>query len=260
MGRSQHEPVDEDAGSVDGVGVQFPHLDDLLHFGDADLAAGGGHGVEVAGGLPVDEVAQAVRLPGLHQGEVREDALLQHALPPVEPPGLLPFSHLRAGARGREEGRNASAAGPHALCQGALGHQLHLQLAAEELACEFGVFAHVAADHLVDLAVPEEDAQAEVIHAGVVGIAGQALDAGLGQGADEVLGNAAEPETTYGEVGPVRNVLHGFEGGADALVDHGNLGTAQQCAISGILLQSLFEPGGDPLEASCVPGSRRHPQ
>src|SRR5262245_49805470 len=71
------DAVDEDAGRVDAVGVERAQGHDLLDLGDADPAAGGGVGVEVAGGLAVDEVPLLVALPGLDDGEVGDDAALE---------------------------------------------------------------------------------------------------------------------------------------------------------------------------------------
>ena len=77
----------------------------------------------------------------------------------VEPAGLLALGQGGAVAGGGEEGGDAGPAGPHALGHGALGVQLDLEDAVEELALEELVLADVAGDHLVDLAGLEEQAE-----------------------------------------------------------------------------------------------------
>src|SRR5947209_2759200 len=64
------DAVDEDAGGVDGISVELADFHELLDLRDANLACGRHHGVKVAGGLPVDEVAGLVALPRLHDAKV----------------------------------------------------------------------------------------------------------------------------------------------------------------------------------------------
>ena len=54
--------------------------DDLLDLRHAGLPAHRDHRVEVASGLPVDEVAGGVALPGLDQGEVADEAAVGNYL------------------------------------------------------------------------------------------------------------------------------------------------------------------------------------
>lgn len=100
--------------------------------------------------------------------------------------------------------------------------QLHLQLAAEQLAFELGVFAHVGSDHLADLPVFQQYAQAKAVDAAVVGNHGQALDAAPLDFANEVFRDAAQAETT----GQYRHVVgQAFKGlfiGCNALVQSGH--------------------------------------
>ena len=82
--RALDDAVDVDARRVDLVGIELAHLHQLLDLGHRHLAAGGDHRVEVARGLAVDEVARLVALPGLDDGEVGADRLLEHVLAAVE--------------------------------------------------------------------------------------------------------------------------------------------------------------------------------
>ncbi len=70
-------------------GVDLSGLDELLDLGDRDPAGRGTVRVEVGGGLPVDEVAVPVALPGVHQREVGADGPLENVGDTVELAGLL---------------------------------------------------------------------------------------------------------------------------------------------------------------------------
>src|SRR4051812_34103856 len=74
--RGLHQVPDVDAGCHDVVRVQFPGRHDDLRLGDRDAAGGGHHRVEVAGGVPVDQVAFGVRGVRVDQGDVGDDAAL----------------------------------------------------------------------------------------------------------------------------------------------------------------------------------------
>jgi hypothetical protein len=80
------------------------------------------------------------------------------------------------------------------LGQRALGCELQLQFAGQVLALELLVLAHVAGNHLLDLARLEQLAQAETVDTGVVGDDGQVFDAAVAQRVDQRFGNAAQAE------------------------------------------------------------------
>ena len=104
---------------------------------------------------------------------------------------------MRAHARWRVEAGDADAARSQSLGQSALWIELDLQLAAEKLLFENGVLAHIRGDHLLDLASFQQIAEAEVVHASVVGHRSDALDAFDDERLDEVLGDAAQAKATY---------------------------------------------------------------
>src|SRR5690606_32889505 len=95
--------------------------------------------------------------------------------------------------RGEERG-DARATGAQALGQRALRVELEFEFAAEELALELLVLAHVGRNHLPDLPRREQLAEAEAVDARVVRDHRQALRAGVAQRRDQRLGNAAQPE------------------------------------------------------------------
>ena len=87
----------------------------------------------------------------------------------------------------------------------ALRAELDLELAGEELPLELDVLADVAGDHLFDLMGFEEQAETEVVDAGVVAGDGEIFYAAVAQGQDECFGDATEPEASDSEQHSVVN-------------------------------------------------------
>src|SRR5512132_4266941 len=58
-------PLHVDARGVHVLGRDVADLDEVLDLGDGHPTGGGAQRVEVAGALPVDEVARPVALPGV---------------------------------------------------------------------------------------------------------------------------------------------------------------------------------------------------
>ena len=159
----------EDARRDDVIGIDRARLDEVLDLGDRDARRGRHHRVEVARRPAVHEVADAVALPGLHEREVgRAAASRARSGRPSMIARLLAFGDERAVAGRREEAADAGAAGANPLGERALRHQLDLDLAGQELPLELLVLADVGRDHLPDLPRLEQDADAEVVDAGVV--------------------------------------------------------------------------------------------
>ena len=133
------------------VGIERSGRHDLLDLDHADLAAHRRRRVEVARGLAEDQVAGVVRLPGLDDRQVGDDAAFQDVGLPVELLVLLALGDHRADAGLGVEAGNARAAGAHALGQRALRVEFELEFARQVLAHELGVLADVGRDHLLDL-------------------------------------------------------------------------------------------------------------
>src|SRR5689334_15461878 len=87
-----------DAGSVNHVGLKLSGFDQVLDLGDGDLGGGGHHGVEVAGGLAVHEIAPAVSLPGLDESEVGGESALHEVGAAIELAGFFVFGDHGADA------------------------------------------------------------------------------------------------------------------------------------------------------------------
>ena len=139
----------------------------------------------------------------------------------VELAAFLAFAHFGAVAGRGKKSRNARAARPAALGQGALRNQLHFQLAAEQLALKLGVFAHVAGNHLLYLLGLQQQANAKVVDARVVRDAGEVFHAEAQQLLNGVFGNAAEAEAAEHQGHAIGDALEGFLGVRNGFVYHG---------------------------------------
>ncbi len=100
--------------------------------------------------------------------------------------------------------------------------QFHFQLAAQQLAFELGVLAHVGRDHLADLPVLQQHAQAKAIDTAVVGNHRKALDATALDFADKVFRDAAQAETTSQYRHVVGQAFECLFIGCNALVQSGH--------------------------------------
>src|ERR1041384_4181123 len=105
--RALQDVRDEDAGRDDGVRIQLAGLDDLFHFGEGHLRGRGHDRIEVARGLPVDEIAFRVALVGLHEREVGMERRFEDVVAPVDDARLLPLPDHRSVAGRREEAADA---------------------------------------------------------------------------------------------------------------------------------------------------------
>jgi hypothetical protein len=159
-----------------------------------DLAGGGHHRVEVAGGLAEHQVAALVGLPRLDDGQVGDEAGLHDVVAAVKIADFLALGDQGADAGGGEEGGDARAARADALGQRALRVELQLQLAGQILALELLVLADVGRDHFGDLAGLQQLAEAEAVHARVVGDDGQVLDPAVAQAAIRFSGMPHRPK------------------------------------------------------------------
>jgi hypothetical protein len=179
---------------VDVVGVELADLDQLLDLDDRDLAGLGAQRVEVARGLAEHQVAPAVAAPRLDDREVAADRVLQHAAPAVDLAGLLAIGDLRAEPGRRVERLDPRAPRAQPLGERALRTQLDLELAGQELLLEDLVLADVRRHHALDLALREQQAEALVGRAAVVGHDREVLDLLARQLAYAILGVARQAE------------------------------------------------------------------
>src|SRR4029434_1241284 len=118
--------------------------------------------------------------------EVGRDGALQHVRAPVVFARLLPLGNRGPDTGRSEERGDTGAAGADALGEGALRRELDLELAAQVLALELLVLADVARDHLLDLTVLQQYAEARAVDARVVRDHGEVPHPFLGECGDEI--------------------------------------------------------------------------
>ena len=140
---------------MDLIRVECAHLDDFLHFHHRNFAGRNCHRVEIARRLAKNQVAVAVRLPGLGDGEIALDGLLQNVMSTVELSHFLALTYRRTVAGGRIKRRDTGTAGTHLLRQRALRGQFHLEFATHHLRFEQGILAHVGGHHFANLFIDQ---------------------------------------------------------------------------------------------------------
>src|SRR5436309_1401524 len=147
VARALENGIDEDARSVNLVWWEPAGFDEFFDFGDDVVGGGSHHGIEVARGLAVDEVAPAIAFPRFDEGEIAAEAALHDVHAALEFAGFLAFGDHRAVTSGRVERGDASAPSAQALGECALGIEFDLQLAAQDELLEEFVFADIGGDH-----------------------------------------------------------------------------------------------------------------
>ena len=219
--RAFHDACHEYAGQVNILGWQC--VDDLIHLDDGDARRLGEAGVEVLAAAAKLHVAEPVGAVSSQQGEVDPDRLLEHMAQAIEFADFLVRGDIGIRAGGGVEGGNARTAGTAALDQRALRHQLHFQLAGDDLpfACSLHAgayrerrdqFAHLHAFGQ-DLSLDATGTAQRVAHDA------QLFRALLAQRGDQTAGEAvAQPEPGDRHRGPVGDVRHRLERRAHDLV------------------------------------------
>ena len=99
-----------------------------------------------------------------------------------------------------------------------MGIQFNLQFSAQYEFFEESILANISGDHLLDLALLEQQANAEVIHSCIVTNDGQILRSLVSQSSDEVLRNSAQSKPTHHNGGTIANIRDGFVCVGDELV------------------------------------------
>src|SRR5690606_5370991 len=173
-----------------------------------------------------------IGLPAFDDGEVAAGGVLEDVVSSVDFRNCLAFGDRRAVTGRGVEGRNARTAGAHLLRQGALGGEFDFQLTVEQLLLEQGVLADVRGDHLADLAIFQQHAEAEAIHAAVVGNYGEVLAAAPADSRDEVFRDATQAKAAgqYGHA--VREPCQGLFIGTDAFVESRHGAVPLSCSVS----------------------------
>src|SRR6267378_5049934 len=210
--------VDKNAGSVNLVWVELAEVDEFFDFGNDVIGGGGHHGIEIARSLAIDEIAPAIAFPCFDEREIAAEGAFEDVLAAGEFARFFVVGDHGAVARGGVERGDAGTSRAEALAQRALRIQLHLQLATEDKLLEEFVFADVRGDHFLDLALLEQEADAEIVDAGVVADDGEVFRPFAADGGDKILRDATEAEAAHEDGGAVDEVGDGGVGGGGAFV------------------------------------------
>ena len=190
----------------------------MLDFGDHVIGGGGHDRIEVAGGLAEDEVSPAVAFPGFDESEIAAQGAFKNEVATVEFAGFLAVGDNGAVAGGRVKRRDARAARTEAFRERTLRIQLHLQFAAEHELFEQLVLTNIGGDHLLHLAILQQQTNAEIVDAGVIADDGQVFGPFTAYGSDQILRNAAEAEAAHQNRHAIAQIGDSGVSGGDAFV------------------------------------------
>src|ERR1700730_5601348 len=171
-----HDALNENAWRMDRVGIDFSRRDEMLDLRDRHLAGGGHHWIEVARRLAIDKIAFRVALIGVDDRDIGDESALHDTGHAVEVAQLLPIGNDSPNAGLGEKRRDAGAACPDALRQGALRIEFEFEFAGKILPLEKLVLTDIRRDHFPDLSCFEEEPEACAIDARVVRDHCQILD------------------------------------------------------------------------------------
>src|ERR1700730_1852960 len=201
--RRMHDALDENARRMDRFGIDVSRRDDVLDLRDRHLAGSGHHRIEVARRLPIDKIAFRVALICVDDRDIGDESALHDIGRAVEVAQLLPIGNDSSNSSPGEKRRDARAACPDSLRQGALRIEFEFEFAGKILPLEKLVLADIRRDHFFDLSGLEEEPQARAIDARVVRDHGQILDLEVTNGGDQHLRDAAKTKSPGHEGHPV---------------------------------------------------------
>src|SRR5712691_12084036 len=88
------------------IGVELAQVDEFFDFGNDVVSSGGHHGIEVARGLAIDEIAPAVAFPRFDESEISADGAFHDKHAAIE---LARFFYFRDhGAVSRRRDRKST--------------------------------------------------------------------------------------------------------------------------------------------------------
>src|SRR5260370_26217080 len=172
--RAAHHAFNKNSGRVDVVGVDSAGLDQMFDLRNGDLCGRRHHRVEVARGLPIDEVALAISFPGMDDCEIGDEATLHNVAFPIEAANFLALRHQGADTRLGKKCRYAGSPGPYPFGESTLGIEFEVEGTAQIKIRKELVFAHIRRDHLADLPGLAKHTRPGSVNAAVVRDYGQA--------------------------------------------------------------------------------------
>src|SRR4249919_2859687 len=140
----------------DRLGVELAGGHDLSHLGDRGPCRGGHQRIEVAGGVPIPQVAELVGPGGEDERYVGVKRALQNVRHSVDQPLFLALREQRPGGYGREEPADACASRPDRLGEGALREQGRLDLSRVDRGDGLGVRREEGRDPATDPSLPKQ--------------------------------------------------------------------------------------------------------
>ena len=218
-----HHCVDEDAGRVDGVGVELAERVEVFDLGDDVVRAGRGDDVEVTRGAAVDEVAPGVAGVGSDERYVDPQGLDQDEPSAVQLDDLFALLRHGADAGGREEAAKPGAAAAHHLGQCALGRGDDLERTLVHRLADVGRRADMARDDLLDLALVDELDSAAATKPAVVLVDGEVPDVHRLEVVDERQWVALTDESAHGDAHLAPHVGHRLAYADNFVLWHGTL-------------------------------------
>src|SRR3984957_18171491 len=129
--------------------------------------------IEVSRGLPVDEIAFRVALPGMNQGNVGDEASFHHIGFVIELPNFLALRDYRPNTGARKKGGDSRSPSANAFGKRSLRIEFKFEFAREIHARKDLVLADIARNHLLDLTGFKQDTEADPVDASVVGNEGK---------------------------------------------------------------------------------------
>ena len=178
------------------VRIQTARLDEFFYFCNRYVGRRGHDRIEISCCGSVDQIAERISPPGLHQSKLRTQRQFQDVVPSIPGSRFLVFCRDRPIAGWRVEAADPGAPGPNAFCKSSLRAELDLQSSVSNEVFESPILANVARDHLLHLLMAQEESDAEVFCASIVADHGQVPHTLINERLNQILRNAAQPEAT----------------------------------------------------------------
>jgi hypothetical protein len=225
---TQKDPMHVNAGGSDRFGIELAELCKVVCASHGQICSGRHDRIEIARGPAVDEIAPAIRFPGVDQRHVTSQRVLEHVIPIADASHFLVGGKQGADAGRCEEGRNTGTRRAQSFRERALWSQLELDAPGSvELVEDCRASndrgardAWIAADESLYSAGSKQPGKPGSPVTRIVGDDGEPLDSELQQTVDERVGLTDCSEATEQDGGAVADAVESVRHGSDELVDH----------------------------------------
>src|ERR1035437_3482125 len=218
-----NETVDENTGRMNLFQSDAPDGDNFFNLGNHYLARRRHDRIEVAHGIAVAEVAQAIAPVSLDEGEVRRQGLLKHIFPSIDDACLLAYSQVGPHCRRSIKTAQTGAGGANPLDEGSLRHQFEFHFAFQIAVPERSAprAGRKRGHQFANSSVEDETAQSKIAAAGAIMHDGQIGRPLLSERFNQLSGNAGIAESADHDSGAIEHLRHRLSTGWYGLVDHG---------------------------------------